>query len=98
MSGVDVDPGARPVRVFQLRYDRWCGWLLGGLGQQKGFPVPAGGAQSLTDALVRRLVERGGRVECGVRVTSIDVRGGRAVGVVAADGTPYDARRALSPA
>ena len=71
------------------------GWLLGGLGQEKGFPVPAGGAQSLTDALVRRLVERGGRVECGVRVTSIDVRGGRAVGVLAADGTTYDARRAV---
>ena len=71
------------------------GWLLGGLGQEKGFPVPAGGAQSLTDALVRRLVERRGRVECGVRVTSIVVRGGRAVGVVAADGTSYDARRAV---
>ena len=71
------------------------GWLLGGLGQQVGFPVPAGGAQSLTDALVRRLVERGGRVECGVRVTGIDVRGGRAVAAVAADGTRFDARRAV---
>lgn len=71
------------------------GWVLGGLGQAKGFPVPAGGAQSLTDALVRRLIERGGRVECGVRVTGIDVQGGRAVGVTAEDGTTYDARRAV---
>ncbi|MBL8775748.1 MAG: NAD(P)/FAD-dependent oxidoreductase [Acidimicrobiales bacterium] len=71
------------------------GWLLGGLGQQLGFPVPAGGAQSLTDALVRRLVERGGRIECGVRVTGIEVRGGRAVAAVDADGTRYDARRAV---
>lgn len=71
------------------------GWLLGGLGQQVGFPVPAGGAQSLTDALVRRLVERGGRIECGVRVTGIEVRGGRAVAAVGVDGTRYDARRAV---
>lgn len=71
------------------------GWLLGGLGQELGFPVPAGGAQSLTDALVRRLVERGGRIECGVRVTGIEVRAGRAVAAVGADGTRYDARRAV---
>lgn len=71
------------------------GLLLCGLGQQRGFPVPAGGAQSLTDALVRRLVERGGRIECGVRATRVDVRSGRAVGVTAADGTTYDARRAV---
>lgn len=71
------------------------GLLLCGLGQQKGFPVPAGGAQSLTDALVRRLVERGGRVDCGVRVSRVEVRCGRAVGVTAADGTTYDARRAV---
>ncbi len=71
------------------------GLLLCGLGQQRGFPVPAGGAQSLIDALVRRLVERGGRIECGVRATRVDVRSGRAVGVTAADGTTYDARRAV---
>lgn len=71
------------------------GWVLGGLGQEQGFPVPAGGAQSLTDALVRRLVERGGRVECGVRVTGVDVRGGRAVGAVADDGTVFGASRAV---
>ncbi|MCB1015711.1 MAG: NAD(P)/FAD-dependent oxidoreductase [Acidimicrobiales bacterium] len=71
------------------------GLLLCGLGQQRGFPVPAGGAQSLTDALVRRLEERGGRVECGARVTGVDVRGGRAVGVTTADGARCGARRAV---
>ena len=38
------------------------GWLLAMLGQQVGWPVPRGGAQSITDALVRRLESRGGRV------------------------------------
>ena len=71
------------------------GWVLGSLGQAKGFPVPEGGAQSLTDALVRRLVERGGRVECGVRVTRIEVQGGRAVGVTASDGASFEASRAV---
>lgn len=71
------------------------GWVLGGLGQARGFPVPVGGAQSLTDALVRRLIERGGRVECGVRVTRIEVRRGRAVGARAADGSEFAAARAV---
>ena len=37
------------------------GWLLAMLGQQVGWPVPVGGAQRITDALVARLQERGGR-------------------------------------
>lgn len=71
------------------------GWLLCSLGQQHGFPVPEGGAGCLTAALVRRLESKGGRVECGQRVTKIEVRGGRAAGVVTADGTRHDARRAV---
>src|SRR5690554_1372682 len=31
------------------------GWILCSLGQDVGFPVPAGGAGKLTEALVRRL-------------------------------------------
>jgi phytoene dehydrogenase-like protein len=57
------------------------GWLLACLGQSVGYPCVAGGASGLTDALVRRLEERGGRVTCGARVDEIVVRGGRAVGV-----------------
>ena len=71
------------------------GWLLCSLGQQHGFPVPEGGAGQLTGALVRRLESRGGRVECGQRVTKVEVRGGRAAGVVTADGTAVAARRAV---
>jgi phytoene dehydrogenase-like protein len=71
------------------------GWLLSMLGQQVGFPVPVGGAGALTDALVRRLVARGGELRCGTEVSEVLVRGGRAVGVRTADGTDISARRAV---
>lgn len=59
------------------------GWILTGLGQQVGFPVPEGGAGRLTAALVARLRERGGEVRCGLPVESVVIAGGRARGVVA---------------
>lgn len=71
------------------------GWLLSMLGQQVGFPVPEGGAGQLTAALVRRLEARGGRLECGQRVTEIVVRSNRAVGVRTAAGAEVSARRAV---
>ncbi|PJE94543.1 FAD-dependent oxidoreductase [Streptomyces carminius] len=71
------------------------GWLLAMLGQQAGWPVPAGGAGALTDALVRRLESRGGTVRCGARVTRVVVGGGRALGVVTAGGDAVRARRAV---
>jgi phytoene dehydrogenase-like protein len=71
------------------------GWMLSMLGQDVGFPVPEGGAGRITDALVARLAERGGRVECGRRVSRVLVAGGCAVGVRDADGTAVRARRAV---
>jgi phytoene dehydrogenase-like protein len=71
------------------------GWLLCGIGQQLGWPVPAGGAGQITDALVRRLESRGGRIVCEAEVTEVAVRRGRAVGVRTADGTAHPARRAV---
>jgi phytoene dehydrogenase-like protein len=71
------------------------GWLLCGLGQQVGFPVPEGGSGRLTQALVDRLAARGGRVVCGTRVTKVVVRDGRAAGVLTADGDEVAARRAV---
>ncbi|MDT0346372.1 phytoene desaturase family protein [Streptomyces litchfieldiae] len=71
------------------------GWLLVMLGQRHGWPVPAGGAGRLTDALVRRLTARGGDVRCGTPVARVVVRHGRAVGVRTADGEPVPARRAV---
>lgn len=71
------------------------GWLLTMLGQEVGFPVPAGGAGKLTDALVRRLSTRDGRLDCGRPITSVVVAGGQALGVRDADGHVVRARRAV---
>ncbi|NES30925.1 FAD-dependent oxidoreductase [Micromonospora terminaliae] len=71
------------------------GWLLAMLGQQVGWPVPVGGAQRITDALVARLVERGGRIEYGARVDRVLTARGRAMGVRTAGGTDWRARRAV---
>lgn len=71
------------------------GWLLCCLGQRNGFPVPEGGAGAVTQALVDRLVERGGEVRCHAPVDRIEVAGGRAVGVHVDDQGPVRARRAV---
>ncbi|PGH45604.1 FAD-dependent oxidoreductase [Micromonospora sp. WMMA1996] len=71
------------------------GWLLAMLGQQVGWPVPVGGAQRITDALVDRLVARGGRIEYGARVERVLTARGRAMGVRTAGGTDWRARRAV---
>ena len=63
------------------------GWVLCGLGQQHGFPVPEGGAGRLVDALVARLRAHGGELACGAEVARVIVRGGRAVGVRLRDGS-----------
>jgi phytoene dehydrogenase-like protein len=71
------------------------GWLLCALAQTVGFPVPEGGAGGLTDALVSRLEQAGGRVRCGERVERVLTRDGRAVGVRTAGGEEILAVRAV---
>jgi len=71
------------------------GWVLCGLAQRVGFPVPEGGSGQLAAALVARLRSRGGQVECGERVTQVLVRGGRATGVRTAGGREVQAGRAV---
>jgi phytoene dehydrogenase-like protein len=71
------------------------GWLMVSLGQRFGFPVPEGGAQRLTDALVARLDAGGGRVVCGARVNKVTIDGRRATGVRTIDGTRIAVRRAV---
>lgn len=82
----DLAPETPPSGIF--------GWLLASLGQQRGYPVPVGGADRLTAALVRRLEAAGGTLRCRARVDRIAVAGGRAWGVEVA-GTPIGARRAV---
>jgi phytoene dehydrogenase-like protein len=83
----DLAPDSSASSIF--------GWLLCGLGQQVGFPVPEGGSGRLTAALVARLEARGGRVVCNTRVRRIVVRDGRAVGVATSDGVEVTAGRAV---
>jgi phytoene dehydrogenase-like protein len=71
------------------------GWVLCGLGQQHGFPVPEGGAGRLIDALVARLRAHGGELACGAPVLRVIVRGGRAVGVRLGDGGEVSAPRGV---
>jgi phytoene dehydrogenase-like protein len=71
------------------------GWVLCGLAQTVGFPVPEGGSGQLTAALVRRLEARGGSVRCVSRVARVEVRRGRAVGVRLEDGETIAAGRAV---
>ena len=71
------------------------GMILSMLGQTVGFPVPRGGAQALTDALVARLEEKGGRLVTGTAVSTVVVEDGRAVAVVTEHGDRYDAPRGV---
>jgi phytoene dehydrogenase-like protein len=71
------------------------GWLLCMLGHDVGFPSPRGGAQALTDALVRRLHARGGKLLLGERVVEVSIASRRATAVRTAAGTEVDARRAI---
>jgi phytoene dehydrogenase-like protein len=82
----DVTPEAAPSAVL--------GWLLCGLGQTVGFPVPVGGATAITASLVTLLHHAGGHLECGSPVRRISVERGRAVGVATDDGF-VRARRAV---
>lgn len=83
----DVTPEAAPSAML--------GWLLCGLGQTVGFPVPVGGAARITDALVGRLRAAGGGLRCGAPFERVRVEGGRAVGVDSADGSSLFARKAV---
>lgn len=71
------------------------GWLLVMLGQDVGFPVPEGGAGVLAEALASRARSAGASIRTGSRVERVVARGGRALGVVTADGTAVRARRAV---
>lgn len=83
----DVGPDAAGSGLF--------GWLLCMLGQDVGFPVPVGGAQSLPDALAARFLARGGEIRTSARVEAVEVSAGRATGVRLENGERLTARRAV---
>jgi phytoene dehydrogenase-like protein len=71
------------------------GLVLALLAAGSGFQVPAGGARSITLALLRRLEEAGGQVRLQSRVSRILVRERRAVAVRTEAGDEIAVRRAI---
>jgi len=71
------------------------GLVLALLAAGGGFRVPLGGAQAVTQALLRRLEEAGGKLRLGVRVQRILVRQRRAVAVRTEQGEEIAVRRAI---
>lgn len=53
------------------------GLIMGASGHAMGWPIPAGGAQRISDALSRLLVSLGGRIQTGSRVGTLDELNGR---------------------
>jgi phytoene dehydrogenase-like protein len=71
------------------------GLVLALLAASSGFPVPHGGARAVTQALLRRLEERGGKVRLSSHVQRILVRQRRVVAVRIDDGEEIAVRRAV---
>jgi len=70
-------------------------YLEGMASQSFGMSLGKGGADTMIDALVAMVEARGGSVTCGARVDRIETSGGRATGVVLADGRRIGARKAV---
>lgn len=62
------------------------GFMLGMLASSNGFLVPEGGSGAITEALLTRLREAGGKIVLGRRANRIVTRGSEAVAVETADG------------
>ncbi len=71
------------------------GLVLALMAASSGFRVPRGGARAITQALLRRLEEAGGKLRLGARVARILVRQRRAVGVQTEQGEEIAVRRAV---
>lgn len=71
------------------------GWLLSGIGQRHGWPVPRGGAGALSAAMARRFQRAGGTLRCDSRVTRIEVGSNGAEAVHTQAGDRIVARRAV---
>jgi phytoene dehydrogenase-like protein len=72
------------------------GLMLALMAAGTGFLVPAGGARSITQALIRRLEEAGGKLRLHTHVEAIVVRQGRVAAVRTGDGTEIEARAVLA--
>jgi phytoene dehydrogenase-like protein len=71
------------------------GLALALLAAVSGFPVPVGGARSITEALIRRLREAGGKLFLGTRGDKVIVNKGTVVAVRTSQRQEIPARRAV---
>ena len=71
------------------------GWIMTMLAQDVGFPSPRGGTRELARALRRRAEAAGVKVETGIRVERVAVRGNRIHGVETSTGRRVEVRRAV---
>ncbi len=71
------------------------GYMLGMTDTTGGYCMPRGGAQAITDVMVKILERHGGSVRLGSRVTRVLVGADGAEGVLLADGTSIRATRAV---
>jgi len=71
------------------------GYMLGLTATTGGYVVPEGGAQAITNTLLKLLRANGGDVMLGARVDRIVVRDERAVAVRLQDGSELEASRAI---
>jgi len=78
--GLHVDVGPEDALGAPLAY------VLGLTATTGGYALPIGGARALTNTLVTTLEQHGGHLTLGAAVTRVIVRGGRAEGVVLANG------------
>ncbi|HEX7668669.1 MAG TPA: NAD(P)/FAD-dependent oxidoreductase [Polyangiaceae bacterium] len=77
------------------RFGAAMGYMLGLVATTGGYPVPVGGAQRITNALVRLLESHGGKVRLGARVTRVVVRDNRAAAVILDGGEEIKVGRAV---
>jgi phytoene dehydrogenase-like protein len=91
LSGMALHANLAPEDVGSGAF----GWIMCGLAQTHGLPVPEGGASMLSMALVRRLEGRGGRVVCQTPAERVLIDNGRARGVRSIGGAEWTARRAV---
>lgn len=96
---------AHSVTPLEFRGSAAAGLVLQAAGHAVGWPMPHGGAQSITNAMVSYLQALGGEVVTGVRVQSLDELprasavlldvGARALDQIAGDRLPASYRRKL---
>jgi phytoene dehydrogenase-like protein len=77
------------------RFGAGIGFMLGMTATTGGYVVPEGGAQSISDALVRVLEHHGGRIRLSAHVDEIVVRDDRACAVRLRGGEEIAVRRAV---